>query len=235
MIIAWACKNSSHSETSLDYKVVEMKRIIEDTAHYSINMAFPVFSSHIATKNKNLELLNKKIQAFLDTAAYYYWGVRVEDVEKMITETGSAGKFVLINNYHLLDTTPALISVKLETYSYALGAHGFNALHTFNFDLTNNTFLKLSDVLDLSSQANIDRLNALLKANFNNPEDCFNELPTADADFILFGKEPDSLVFFYEAYELGAYYCGEAVVKILVNDLKKADLWKGKSNFTTSP
>jgi hypothetical protein len=203
-----------------------MDRITEDTAYYSIRMQYPVFSSDDKVKHESLEGLNNKITSFLDTAAQYYWGINTTAIVHFLKESGSAGRYELINNYSILDSTQNLISLKMETYSYALGAHGFNALHTYNWDLSGNKLLKLDDLLDLSSPEKNALLNELLQKNFVDPEDCFNDLPTADKDFELFGLEPGFLVFFYQAYDLGAYSCGEATVRISLDELRDADLWK---------
>lgn len=224
--IAGACRNLPEADKELGYRIVEMDRVIEDTAYYSIRMQYPDFSSDDKVKNEGLEVLNNKITSFLDTASHYYWGINTTAIVHFLKQSGSLGKYELINTYTILDSTQALISLKMETYSYALGAHGFNALHTYNWDLANNKMLKLEDVLDLSSPEKNNVLNKLLQENFVNPEGCFNDLPTADKDFDLFGLESGFLVFFYEAYELGAYSCGEASVRISLDELRDAGLWK---------
>jgi hypothetical protein len=116
----------------------------------------------------------------------------------------------------------------METYSYALGAHGFTALHTYNYDLERNRLLVISDILNLSTPDNITTLNNLLARNFENPNDCFTQAPTADAQFQLFGIRPEHLVFYYEAYELGAYSCGIASINVPIEQLLEAGLWKEK-------
>jgi len=169
--------------------------------------------------------------SLLDTAAAYYWGVEMDSVKYFIDEAGSSAQYALSNKYRILDTTGNVISILMETYSYALGAHGFTALHTYNFDIEQNRFLSINDLLDFSKPDNILQLNKILKDHFENPEGCFNDTPTADGNFELFGIEPENLVFFYEAYELGAYYCGIARVSVPIEELKKAGLWKNNPEY----
>jgi hypothetical protein len=165
------------------------------------------------------------MSAFLDTAAFYYWGVDTEGAKSIIDDTKTHGVFMFYNSYQLTDTTNALVSVVFESYSYALGAHGFTAITTFNYDIANRRLLDLTDMIDISSEEKLAVLNGLLIENFENPFGCFTKEPSVDGEFIRFGMEPGFLVFHYEAYELGAYSCGEAVVKIPVDALREAGIW----------
>lgn len=222
-IIYRSCYYSAKSD--LGYRIVESSTTIEDTAYYSIKLNYPVFISGDENDTVFLEL-NHRIENFLDTAAQYYWATSLDSAKQIKDETGAAGQFILENEYEVLDTTHRLISLKTETYSYALGAHGFTAIHTYNFDVEENRFLAISDILNLDSPENVDVLNDLLSRYFINRDDCFNQNPTAGTDFELFGLEPGNMVFYYEAYELGAYYCGSAAVRIPYMVLKEAGLWR---------
>ncbi len=225
IFLAMSCIRNNDSDNANNYRVVQSNSVIEDSAYYTINLEYPYFVAD-GDNNPGLDKLNEKLQFFMDTAARYYWGVDPDSAVVLIDETGSAGKYELDNKYQMLDTTPDVISILMETYSYALGAHGFTALHTYNFDVKEGKFIALGNVLDFSKPGNTDKLNQLLAKNFNNPEDCFNDSPTADAGFELFGIEKGNLIFYYEAYALGPYFCGSAKVVVSIEDLKKAGLWK---------
>lgn len=226
LLIMASCQQDETDRSGLGYDVIDQHQLVEDTAYYSIDMHYPQFTSSLEEKMEALEILNGSVSAFLDTALTYYWGTNTRGVIQIMEETEAAGKYQLINKYEILDTTENLISIKFETYSFALGAHGFTGIHTFNFSLPKAGFLQISDVLDFSTKANTDTLNALLARNFTNPDDCFDNTPTADSSFQRFGLLPDTMVFYYEPYELGAYYCGSAEIKIPVIELKKAEIWK---------
>lgn len=221
----FSCINQHENKNLKAYRIIENNHTVEDSLYYTIKLEYPVFIAE-DNENKGPDLLNQRIETLLDTAARYYWGIDIDSARLLIDESGTSGKFELYNSYQILDTTPDLISIFMETYSYALGAHGFTALHTFNFDLKQNKFLKLEDVLDVSSDQNISKLNELLAANFQNPDDCFNDIPSAGKDFELFGIEQEHLAFYYEAYSLGAYYCGMAKVSVPIDAFKNAGLWK---------
>ena len=212
-------------KTGLGYRVVESSSVIEDTAYYSIKLEYPVFIS-MDENDTTFAELNQRIDAFLDTAAPYYWGTSLDSTKQIIHETGAAGQFILENEYEILDTTDRLVSLKMETYIFALVAHCFTATHTYNFDMKEKRFLLITDLLNLGNQENVDLLNGLLLRYFKNEDDCFNHHPTAGPDFDLFGLEPGNMVFYYEAYELGAYYCGSAAIRVPYEALKEAGLWK---------
>jgi hypothetical protein len=171
-------------------------------------------------------VLNDSIQTFLDAAELTYWGVDASGASEVINETGAYGQYELVNHYEILDTTSRLISIKFETYSYALGAHGFTAYTTYNFDLEAGKLLKITDVLDLSDENKLARFNTLLQASFVNPDDCFSEEPKNEEAYDKFALSPDFLVVYFEAYELGPYSCGAAEILVSIDELKAIGIWK---------
>ncbi|MCF8364741.1 MAG: DUF3298 and DUF4163 domain-containing protein [Bacteroidales bacterium] len=225
IFMIFSCNSINENENRKGYHVIESNRLVTDSLYYTIKLEYPVFIAE-DDQNQGSDIINNTIEKFLDTAARYYWGVEIDSAIVMIDETGTSGKYELYNSYQILDTTPDIISIFMETYSYALGAHGYTALHTHNFDLRQGKFLNLNDVLNFNYSENTSKLNELLAKYFQNPDACFNDLPTAGADFELFGIEPEHLVFYYETYSLGPYYCGTAKVRIPIEELKTAGLWK---------
>jgi hypothetical protein len=219
----------SNDNQKPEYKIIDQYRTTEDPDFYKIELSFPFFTSDNEIQREKLEILNEEITAFLDTAAQYYWGIAPKEVRTIKDETETEGIFELNNTYEILDTLPGFISLKMETYSYALGAHGFTALHTYNYDIDEEKLLKITDLIDLSAPDNERLLNQLLQKNFDNPGDCFDGQPTAGKNFRLFALIGEEVHFYYEAYELGAYYCGIGRVVITVDELKTAGLWKWKN------
>ena len=221
-----ACHQTPPENSKPEYTIIEQSKIVGDTAIYTIDLQYPLFKSSINVVNIGLETLNKTMETFLDTAARYYWGTDTEDARKVIEETGTSGKYELMNRYEILSKDVALISVKFETYSYALGAHGFTALTTFNFDVKNGKFLKLTDFVNFDTPENLKTMNNLLAKYFENPSNCFDKEPSVTTEYKKFGKEPLYLVFYFEAYELGPYCCGAATIKIPITVVKEAGIWK---------
>ncbi|HZK08809.1 MAG TPA: DUF4163 domain-containing protein [Bacteroidales bacterium] len=220
----WACNRHQSDEKPIEYSIIEQSTITGDSAYYSIKLEYPIFKADQPADDSLFEPLNNHIKNFMDTAASYYWGMETRNVPAYIDSIQAHGRFELQNDYEILLSTSDTISLKLETYSYALGAHGFTAFHTYNYDIGHKHFIGLDEVLDLSSDENVNNINELLAHYFENPEDCFTEVPTINVDEQLWGFRPEYLVFFYEAYDLGAYVCGSAEVKIPLKELRKRNL-----------
>lgn len=200
----------------------EVKKV--DSLYYKIEIQYPVFESK-DTSALNLGELNTAISSFLDKAMVYFWSTDTLGAKKMIQETGASGYFILMNKYQVMDSTTSRISVMFETYSYALGAHGFTAITTFNYDLVNGKMLGLSDLIDFSDPGKQKELESFLDKHLENPDSCFYMKPTIDPDFKRFAVAPDHLLFYYEAYELGPYSCGTATIKIPIEELKASGLF----------
>lgn len=224
ILLVMSCGRKKEKDDSISFRIVNMEKSIVDSMYYQIDIQYPQFVAD-DTATYSFKTLNQAMTTFLDTAHFYYWGASFDDIRHIIDETETHGVFMFHNRYHINDSTPENISLIFESYSFALGAHGFTAITTFNFDLVENRMLALTDFVDLSSEEHVALLNQLLLDNFENPQGCFIDIPTADAHFQRFGVTPDALVFYYEAYELGAYSCGSAMVLVPVDDLKEAGLW----------
>lgn len=219
------CNLWKDKKTTLPYHVLESKTTVEDTTIFKVLKNYPEFIADKKKLKPSFDILNQAIVTFVDTLEHYYWGTNIQGAKQIKNETGTAGVFELLNKYTILDTTNQFISIRFETYSYALGAHGFTGLNTFNFDLKTAKFIQFSEVIDFSKPENIDALNTLLQKHFVNPDTCFNTQPTIVPDFKRFGISREFLFCYFEAYELGAYYCGSATVKIPVDELKTSGLW----------
>jgi hypothetical protein len=195
-----------------------------DSLYYQIDVYQPRF---VADAGADLPIadLNFAIQQFLDTATTYFWGTDTAGVRQIMNETNASGHFVLTNSYFIKDTTDHFISLMMETYSYALGAHGFTAITTFNYDLKQGRFLELSDFVDLTTPENMEEMEICLVSYLDDPEECFSMLPDVEANFKRFAVSPENLIFYYEAYELGAYSCGAAEISVPIEELKTAGLW----------
>jgi len=219
------CNVWKDKKATLPYHVLESKKTVEDTTFYKILKNYPEFIADDEKLKPSLDNLNQAIVNFVDTLEFYYWGTDIDGAKQIKNETGAAGFFELLNKFTILDTTNRFISIQFETYSYALGAHGFTGINTLNFDIKNKKFLQLTEVIDFSKPENLTYLNNLLQKYFENPDSCFNTQPSVMPDFKRFGISREFLYCYFEAYELGAYYCGAATVKIPVHELKNAGLW----------
>ncbi|MBE0639430.1 MAG: DUF3298 domain-containing protein [Bacteroidales bacterium] len=226
LFTSFSCRlfNTKAEIVGLPYTLSHQEMTAMDSLYFQIDIQNTVFIPDDPS-NGDLVELNTAMSTFLDETMVRFWSTDTVGARKMIQETGASGYFILMNRYEVMDTTNALISVKFETYSYALGAHGFTAITTFNFDLINNRMLKLDDLVDVSVPDKMIELENLLAKHLENPDSCFFTKPTVGNDFTRFAIDPGHVVFYFEAYELGPYSCGTATIKVPIEELKTAGLY----------
>ena len=210
----------------LNYQVVGYSKTVQDTLYYTIDYQYPFFKSKNDRLSGKLNKLNERIKYFLDNAEITFWGVDAKGAINIKQESEASGKYELMNRYEILDTTNQLISLKFETYSFTLGAHGSTSINTYNFNPETENTLSFTDIVELSSDTNLEKFNGLLLANFKNPYNCFTEGPKVDSKYEKFAISPNYLIIYFEAYELGPYACGMAEIMISIDELKEAGLWK---------
>ncbi len=226
-----SCTTTTNTEDTkqkepLDYQVVEYSKIDQETLYYTIDYQYPFFKSENEQLSKRLNKLNGQIKSFLDAAEQTYWGEGTQDVIKIVKESEASGRYELMNRFEVLDTANQLISLKFETYCFTLGAHGSTAINTYNFNPETGKTLSFTDVVELLSDANLEKFNGLLLANFKDPYNCFTEVPKVDSKYKKFAIGPNYLIIYFKAYELGPYACGMPEIMISIGELRKAGLWK---------
>ena len=184
---------------------VKSEKVTANSENWDITVNRSMFSSADANVNKSCEVLNKKIEKFVNDLQdslksdanefFQSWQGTGEERPAWIYELQVGDSVFMANDQY--------VSVRLMVYTFTGGAHGITNFYTFNYDVQN-------------------QINAQLKANFKNPEGCFTTEPTLkDVTVVNFNKT--SVCFTYGQYILGAYACGVAEVNVprtaLKNDL----------------
>ncbi|MBN2596606.1 PdaC/SigV domain-containing protein [Labilibaculum sp.] len=118
------------------------------------------------------------------------------------------------------------VSARFTIYTYQGGAHGRTYFKCFNFSVQRAEQLKLNDLLYLKQKKELQVLNKLLVKYFENPDQCFSEIPSITPDFEFFSYQNDSVIFSFSDNSLGDYVCGTAVIKIPLWELKQNGLLK---------
>ena len=200
---------------------VKNEKVTVNSENWDITVNRSMFSSADANVNKSCEVLNKKIEKFVNDLQdslkadanefFQSWQGSGEERPAWIYELQVGDSVLMANDRY--------VSVRLMVYTFTGGAHGITNFYTFNYDVQNQKFLTDQEVLNYVNEAQI---NAQLKANFKNPEGCFTTDPTLkDVTTVNFNKK--SVCFTYGQYVLGAYACGVAEVTVpraaLKNDL----------------
>jgi len=184
---------------------VKSEKVTANSENWDITVNRSMFSSADANVNKSCEVLNKKIEKFVNDLQdslksdanefFQSWQGTGEERPAWIYELQVGDSVFMANDQY--------VSVRLMVYTFTGDAHGITNFYTFNYDVET-------------------QINAQLKANFKNPEGCFTTEPTLkDVTVVNFNKT--SVCFTYGQYILGAYACGVAEVNVprtaLKNDL----------------
>lgn len=205
----------------LDVKQVSFSDTTDD---WGIRVNLSVFSSTDPEVNKSCQVLNDEIQKYVSGLSDSLKLQATEFFTTYVTDTTPrpAWNYELIVEDSVFMATDHFVSVRVLAYVFTGGAHGNTSFCSFNYDVKNQKLLTPEEIINYNDLAGI---NALLKANFKNPEKCFNVDPTLDLMTVL-NFNPTDVCFTYEQYVLGAYACGVAEITVPRKELKDAMLVK---------
>ena len=196
------------------------KKVVCDSADYVIDATYPEFTSENEAVNKGLGALNLAMADLVDGLADSLTADARELFRELadLSDERPSWRYGLTVRDSVFMATPDFISVRLTVYTFRGGAHGMTDFYAFNYDVKNQKLLTNEELLNYGESATVD---AALKANFENPDGCFNLDPTL-ADVSAVNVTPDSLCFTYEQYVLGPYACGTAEVTVPRSSLQAA-------------
>ena len=153
-------------------------------------------------KEKNLDSLIARYEAFLKTES--------ESIGFATNWEISASAAVAFNHF-------GLMTYELSVYSYTGGVHGNGLVEFRNYDIISGNRLGLADMF-----ADTVALKKMMNEQFNQrmPADIkeniyVDEIPLTSN--VCLGN--DSLIFFFNSYEIGPYAMGPVELKIAVKDL----------------
>jgi predicted solute-binding protein len=203
--------------------------------YYEYELNFPVFSG----SNENTgasDVFNKEIANFIANYTKEFEGSALTEKKEIVDVILKEDNLKPEDNhmYYSLtikylpphETVNGILSVKFIIDEFNLGAHPNIYFKTFNFDLKKSQFLKLEDILDLSTPEKKKAVNSLLSKYLEDPYDCFDVEPTTDIEEMQFSLTDEHLVFSYQPYLLGAYACGSTTILVPITELKNIGVWK---------
>lgn len=206
-----ACKK----ETNLEIKQIHDTK---QTDQWKMNVTRSVFSAADAGTEKGCTEFNEEISGLVN-------GIRAAFIEQSkanLAGLDSIGEKQLAPYELLIGDSVFMadrhyISVRLWSYEMTGGANGTNNFYGLNYDVKNQKFLEKSDILNMGKAAGI---NALLKANLHDPDQCFTfEAPTVE-NVTAVNITHETIVFTYNKYILGPGACGIATISIPRTQLK---------------
>ena len=138
--------------------------------------------------------------------------------DKDITEYGMSYNYESQSTVCIVYSSPKLLTVSSNTYSYMGGAHGMYGTSFDVFDLTRKRRLELKDVLNQEDSVTLNilleekfRKVAGLKATEKLSEVLFEDYISASDNFFVTGK---GIGFHYNPYDIAAYVFGEITLFI---------------------
>ena len=215
VLVAFAFAGCQPKVQNLD---VKMEMATVKSEDWDINVNRSMFSSTDAALNKSCEVLNGEIKKFVNglqdslmaNATEFFRAIEADKMER------PEWIYELQVEDSVFMATAQYISVRLTTYTFTGGAHGMTNFYTFNYDVKNQKLLSNQEILNYANEAQI---NAQLKANFKNPENCFTMEPTLE-EVTAINFNETSVCFTYSHYVLGAYACGIPEVTVPRTALK---------------
>lgn len=190
---------------------VERDFLSNQTEGWNITVERPVFFSQNVTLQKSCTAVNDRVTELIDSLqndlkvqlGEYMQKAEEMKVQPMIPFVLDVKDSVFLANHRY-------ISVRLSAYTLTGGANGLTVYYAFNYDIQDQRFLTLKEILDYNKSAEIDQQ---IKVNFRNPDNCFSEIPTLAKVTVVNFTEND-FCFTYNPLVLGAHYCGFGEVSV---------------------
>lgn len=210
-------------EINIKTTSVESKTINKNNKYIEADLKFP----KLTIVNKEIEnALNKKIES--DVMEFYNSSFK-EAQDYLDDFPDAENKFVISSDYEVKKSNDKVFSLLLKYYKYSGGAHGTYQYVPYNVNLTSGKVFTLKDIFSGESNYQqvindeIKKQIKLLNKNQNLPEDS-TQLYAFDKinDTQKFYLKDDSLVIYFDLYEIAPYVAGIpefAINKDVINNL----------------
>ncbi len=197
------------------------RSISEEGENYVLDIKYPVTGS---------EEIDASIQEFVEQEKNQFFS----EVNSFFEGEEPPGgwpdwKYELIIVYHVFNPASRIVSFKFEGYSFTGGAHGSSVLHTKTFDLASGQEYGLDQVFKEQTPY-LDTLARLSREQLKQPDklgDDYQEFmvePGTAPDkenFKHFVLKQDSIVFYFEDYQVAPYASGEQHVEFTYSELEQ--------------
>lgn len=209
-------KKQTQAEISLPVRVVT---VLENTKLYDINFEYPQFGGQSFTS------LNADIKKEVDAAISDFkqsvkenWDARKETASKdeFVPEYPDI-PFALSGNWIHDQINNSYISMSLKYGGFTGGAHGFEVIKSFNFDVYKKQNIILSEALGKTiNQEVIDSVIDQVASSTNQEKDAISDVITKEFldNFSNFTFTNDQVILHFNQYEVGPYVVGmpEAII-----------------------
>ncbi len=222
-------------EEMVDNSLVTKKTYKEPSSYITFDISYPQFSNASATFNVKIEELVLNEAGLQRGYAEDNWKARYETSDGSISQLPKADeKFTISSTYELVQANSNFISALLSVEGYSGGAHGYQNLYSFNYDVKAGKEVVLKDLFpndsnylktisDFSRKELEAQLRKKLELKNKADENDFKEsiLPTMRIgtepsleNFKVFTFTPSAVTIYFVEYQIGPYSVGESTVVI---------------------
>ena len=188
--------------------LVKDEKISEGGKNYTMDITYPTV---------NLEFIDKDIDSFIKK--------QVSDFKKDIgTEVISPNwQNTLFINYEVVYNNDGLLGLKFDTELFTGGAHPNHFINTKNYGLKEKKIVKFEDII--TGQAILDRIANISLNYFKHQKldfDLFTDGFVAKKEnYPNFNLTKDSIIFYFQEYQIAPYVAGSQKIEIKLTDLNK--------------
>ena len=217
---------SVFAENELSYQKITFK---EDGDRYSVTIEYPQVKTSQNTP-QNIRTLNKAILGFAQSSLMDRLPeVRGEDTLDYDGEFEDFWKNLYSVEFNIDSFSEKIVSIKFERYWHYIGAvHGYSSVRTFNYDPETAQVIQLKGIFaegtdylnQISAYAIKDLFDQYEKAGYVRLEGAVKEgAAPKNENFDNFGLGKDSLIIYFDDYEVGSYSVGRRSVSIPYSEL----------------
>lgn len=227
--------NTSDNSLVVDKSLITEKTYNEQDAYTTLDVVYPQFKNASA-------YFNKKVEDLVITAATDHqqnskdnWQARVDTSPSDFAKTPSEkDKMSFYAKYEVVQANNKTISFLIRYGGFDGGAHGYESLQTFNYDVATQSDITLASLFgnksyylttisnfarkDLGKQlrerSGVVATDAAAEANFKDvivPMIEDGTAPTLE-NFSTFVFTPKEITFYFEQYQVAPYSFGESKV-----------------------
>lgn len=211
---------------------MSIKSISETDNFYNIQIEYPQFRD-VA------ENFNDRISTFITEEVNIFkkdvkdnWEARIATMPSGQTiPENPVAPFDFIADWNLIQLNEKYLSFVINIYYFSGGAHGFNKVHAFNYDIAQKKEITIGDFLDDSSQA-LQKLSQVatqqvisqLQSNDVQIDDFLTQMieqgakPTLE-NYNNFNFNHNSLIIYFQQYQVAPGYLGPVTVTIFKDTL----------------
>lgn len=210
------------------------QKACEGTYCAEVNLKYPIFLNETQTSIALNKLIERQVLNFLEPFEEKN-GENIQAVTKIfladylrfIKDFESTQEWEINVDAHVAFENEKIISVVFETYSFTGGAHPNSFRQYLNFDKLRNIQIE-NDSLIVDKQ----KLLEMTESKFRDFHQVEKDIPLSETNMFFLdgndnfflptaiGYDLDSLVFFYNTYEIGPYVMGTKEIKLSKIDLE---------------